>query len=144
MTFRGTFDHTLDAKNRLTVPARFRVALGAGVVLAKGVEPCVAIWTPAAYEAQTAAALLGRNPLSPEARQLSRYFSANAIDIELDKAGRVMLAAFLMEHANLEREVVVTGAGECLEVWNQSAWTAYNNDLSARIPDIAAGLDRAS
>lgn len=144
MTFRGTFDHTLDAKNRLTVPARFRTTFGEGVVLAKGVEPCVAIWTPAAYEAQTAAALAGRNPLSPEARQLSRYFSANAIDLELDKAGRVMLPAFLMEHADLDRDVVVTGAGECLEVWNQPAWTAYNADLSARIPDIAAGLDRAA
>jgi len=56
----------------------------------------------------------------------------------------VMLPAFLMEHADLDREVVVTGAGECLEVWNQAAWAAYNADLSARIPDIAAGLDRAA
>ena len=53
----GTFEYTLDAKNRLTVPSKFRAALSDGVVLAKAVEPCVAIWTPQAYEAQTAAAL---------------------------------------------------------------------------------------
>mgnify|MGYP000882274026 FL=1 len=142
MAFRGTYDHTLDAKNRLTVPSRFRAQLSDGIVLAKGVEPCVAIWTPAAYDAHTAAALDGRNPLSPEARELSRYFSANAIDTELDAAGRVMVPAFLMEHGGLSRDVVVTGAGDCAEVWARDAWSAYNEGLSARIPDIAAGLDR--
>ena len=101
MAFRGTFEYTLDAKNRLTVPAKFRAALADGVVLAKGVEPCVAIWTPAAYEAQTAAALAGRNPLSPQARELARFFAANAIDTELDSAGRVMVPAFLLEHVVL-------------------------------------------
>src|ERR1700716_2533419 len=64
LAFRGTFDYTLDAKNRLTVPAKFRAALSGGVVLSKGVERCVAIWTPSAYEQQTAAALQGSNPFS--------------------------------------------------------------------------------
>src|SRR5206468_2282342 len=82
-----TFEYTLDAKNRLTVPSKFRAVLADGVVLAKGVEPCVAVWTPAAYEAQTAAALAGRNPLSPQARELARFFAANAIDTELHSAG---------------------------------------------------------
>lgn len=141
MAFRGTFDYTLDAKHRLTVPAKFRAALSDGVVLAKGVEPCVAIWTPDAYEAQTAAALAGRNPLSPQARELSRFFAANAVDLDLDSAGRVMIPPFLLDHAGLGREVVVTGAGDCLEVWDRVRWREYNESLTGRISDIAASLD---
>jgi MraZ protein len=141
VAFRGTFDFTLDAKNRLTVPAKFRAALADGVVLAKGIERNVALWTPAAYEAQVAAALAGRNPASPQGRELRRFFSANAVDTELDSAGRVMVPAFLAEHAGLRREVVVAGAGECLEVWDRDAWRDYNAGLTERITDITASLD---
>ncbi len=142
MAFRGTFDHTLDAKNRLTIPSKFRAQLASGIVLAKGVERCVAIWTPEAYDVHTSTALAGRNPLSPEARDLARFFGANASDTELDAAGRVMLPAFLMEYAGLGRDVVVTGAGEYAEIWDRAAWAAYNEGLAARVIDIAAGLDR--
>lgn len=144
MAFRGTFDYTLDAKNRLTVPAKFRAALADGVVIAKGIERCVAIWTPAEYDAHTAAALHGLNPLSPQARELRRFFSANAFDTELDSAGRVMVPGFLIEHGGLRKDVVVTGAGDCLEVWDREAWAAYNDDLSARVPDISASLGQTA
>jgi MraZ protein len=145
MAFRGTFDHTLDAKNRLTVPAKFRGALADGAVLAKGVESCVALWTPDAYDAYVQASLQGLHPLSPQATQLKRYFSANAVDVELDAANRVMVPSFLAEHANLEKEVVVTGSGDCLELWDRAAWAAYNEQLSADVVDITtafgAGFD---
>ena len=97
MVFRGTFDYSLDAKNRLTVPARFRAALAEGVVLAKGLERCVALWTPSGYDAYTQASLAGFHPLSPEAQKLKRFFSANSLDTELDAAGRVMVPAFLLD-----------------------------------------------
>ena len=80
MAFRGTFDHTLDAKSRLTVPAKFRVSLAEGVVLAKGIERCVQVWTPKAYDAYVDAALEGMNPLSEPARKLNRFFAANSMD----------------------------------------------------------------
>ena len=140
MAFRGTFDYTLDAKNRLTVPARFRAELAGGVVLAKGLERCVAVWTPAAYDAYTAAALEGLHPLSKEAQKLRRFFSANSLDTELDAAGRVMLPAFLLEHAGLERDVVVTGSGEALEIWDRKSWAAYNDALAADVDDITASF----
>lgn len=144
VTFRGTFEYTLDAKNRLTVPAKFRAALSDGVVIAKGVERCAALWRPEDYDTHTAAALAGLNPLSPQARELNRFFSANAVDVELDAAGRVMLPPFIIEHASFERDVVVTGAGECLEIWNRSQWATYNEDLSVRVPEIAADLGKSA
>jgi MraZ protein len=144
VAFRGTFDFTLDAKNRLTVPAKFRAALSDGVVLAAGIEPCVAVWTPPAYEAQVEAALQGSNPFSARAREASRYFSANSIELELDAAGRVMIPAFLAEHAGLDRDVVVIGRGQCLEVWARDAWGDYNRELTGRMNDITESLGHPS
>ena len=140
MAFRGTFDHTLDAKNRLTVPARFRSQLSGGVVLAKGLERCVAVWTPAAYDAYTAAALQDFHPLSEEAQNLTRFFSANSLDTELDGAGRIMLPAFLLEHAKLGKDVVVTGAGDSLEIWDRATWATYNGQLATNVKKITSSL----
>jgi MraZ protein len=140
MAFRGTFDHTLDAKNRLTIPAKFRASLDEGVVLAKGIERCVQVWTPRAFDGYVSTALAGTNPLSEPARKLNRFFAANSLDTELDSAGRVMVPGFLLEHGGLQKEVVVTGAGDCLEVWDRAAWAAYNDALSVELPDIAAGF----
>ena len=139
-SFRGTFDYTLDAKNRLTVPARFRAVLAEGVVMAKSTEPCVQLWVPREYDAYTSRALSDLNPVSPDARKLRRFFSANSHDTELDSAGRVMFPSFLLEHAGLERDVVVTGAGDCLEVWDRAEWGDYNAALSAELPDITAAF----
>jgi MraZ protein len=143
MAFRGTFDYSLDAKNRLTVPAKFRASLSEGVVLAKGIEHCVQVWTPSGFEAYTGSALEGVHPLSDQARKLNRFFSANSFDTELDSAGRVMVPGFLLEHGELRKEVVVTGAGACLEVWDRAAWGAYNSSLSDELPEITAAIGHA-
>lgn len=140
MIFRGTFDYSLDAKNRLTVPARFRAALSEGVVLAKGLDPCVALWTPKGYDAYTQASLAGFHPLAPEAQKLKRFFAANSLDTDLDAAGRVMVPPFLLEHAGLSKEVVVTGSGDALEIWNRQTWATYNDALASDVSDITASL----
>ena len=146
MTFRGTFEHTLDAKHRLTIPAKFRGALSSGVVLAAshetelGAPRCVAIWTPEAYDQFTSSTLAGMNPSEPRARELRRFFFNASADTELDSAHRVMIPSFLMNYGGLDKEVVVTGSGECLEVWDRQRYTRNFEDVVARIPDIAASL----
>lgn len=140
MAFTGTFEHNLDAKNRLTIPAKFRASLSEGVVLSKGIERCVQVWTPKGYDSYVEAALLGLNPLSEQARKLNRFFAANSLDTELDSAGRVGIPSFLLEHGELPKDVVVTGAGDCLEVWGRVAWSDYNEALSNELPDIARGF----
>ena len=95
MAFHGTFEHTLDAKNRLTVPSRFRSALAGRVFLVKGQDPCLSLYPADTYEAMANAALAGATPMTPQHRELSRYFFANAQELELDSAGRVMLPATL-------------------------------------------------
>lgn len=140
MVFRGTFDYSLDAKNRLTVPARYRAALSDGVVLAMGFDPCVALWRPSDYDAYTQASLASFHPLAPEAQKLKRFFAANSLETELDAAGRIMVPAFLIDHAGLEKEVVVTGAGDALEIWGRSTWAQYNAALASDVTDITSRL----
>lgn len=141
MAFHGTFDHTLDAKNRLTVPSKFRSALAGKVFLVKGADRCLSVYPEETYTRITTAALQGLNPLSAQARELSRFFYSNAMEVELDGAGRIMLPARFMEHAGIaSRELVVAGAGECLELWDRATWETYDADLTQRAPDLTASL----
>jgi MraZ protein len=146
LTFRGTFEHALDAKHRLTVPAKFRAALATGVVLAASPETSanaprsIAIWTPDAYDEYTQATLADLSPISPKARELKRFFFNYSHDTELDSAHRVMIPPTLMRYADLDKEVVVTGSGECIEVWDRARYGGYSDDVLTRIPDIAASL----
>ncbi len=140
MAFEGTADYTLDAKNRLTVPARYRTALASGVVLAKGLDACVGVWTPDGYESFKTAALESFHPLSTERRKLGTYFSANSLPTELDAAGRVMVPSFLGEHATLDKEVTVIGAGDHLQVWDRAAWAAFNAALTDDVNEIVSAL----
>jgi MraZ protein len=110
------------------------------VVLSKAIERCVQVWTPDAFDAYVTSALQGVHPVSEQARKLNRFFAANSLDTELDSAGRVMVPAFLLEHAALEKDVVVTGAGDCLEIWDRGAWADYNAALSTELPDITAAF----
>ncbi len=143
MAFRGTFDHTLDAKSRLTVPARYRAALADGVVLAMPVDqqPCVGVWRPQDYERYTERALAELPPLSPRLAELERFFYGNSHDVELDAAGRIMVPSFLTEHAGLSREVVVVGAGDRLELWCKDRWDQHRPALLGGVAEITAGVN---
>jgi MraZ protein len=146
LIFRGTFEHALDAKHRLTVPAKFRAALVGGVVLAASPETTpdaprsLAIWPTEDYDAYTRQALANKNPASPNARDLKRFFFNWSHDAELDSANRVMIPPKLMAYAGLDKEVVVVGSGECLEVFDRSKYEGYSEDVLIRAPDIAASL----
>jgi MraZ protein len=146
LTFRGTFEHALDAKHRLTVPSKFRAALADGVVLAKAVQTnpsaprCIRVWTADAFDAYTEKALGDKDPFSVEANEMEQFLFSGSHDTELDSAYRVMLTPQLMAYAGLTKEVVITGAGKCLEVWDRAAYAAYSEDIASRIPDIAKSL----
>ena len=144
MAFRGQFDNSLDAKNRLNVPAKFRPAFSGGVVLAKALEPCVAIWAPTAFEQWTESFLGNLNPVSKERRSLARYFAGNSWDVELDSAGRVTLNAPLLAHAGISKEVVVIGNLDHIEVWDRARWMADQETLDSEIVGIAESLGHPS
>ena len=141
MAFSGTFDYTLDAKNRLTVPAKFRTSLTDAVVLAKGTEQCMTIWPKRDFEAFVTTTLAGLHPLDRKRDDLKRYFFANSFETELDSAGRVMVPPRLLQHAGLAKDVVVNGMDDRIEVWDREAWARYNAelDITALAADVAFG-----
>lgn len=144
MAFRGHFEHSLDAKHRLSIPSRYRNAFGSGLVLSKDSDACITVSTPEAHEAKVDGAVIGLNPLGPEYKRIQRYFQGNSFDLDLDSAGRVTLPAHLLAHAGVDREVVVAGVGGHLEVWSREGWQAEQEALDASIEEVTSCLGDAS
>ena len=144
MAFRGQFDYSLDAKNRLNIPPKFRSAFSDGLVLLKWLEPCVAIWTPQGFDAMTESYFAGQHPFSPERRKLTRFFTHNSFDAELDASGRVTLSPKLLEHAGIERSVVVAGNDDHLELWEPGRWRAEQESLSDEVIGLAESFGHPS
>ncbi|WP_194898038.1 division/cell wall cluster transcriptional repressor MraZ [Catenulispora pinisilvae] len=129
--FLGTYTPSLDDKGRLILPARFREELAAGLVVTKGQERCLAVWTAEGFAELTAQMRSASRPGSPEAaagrssRDYHRVFFASAYDCQPDTQGRIVIPAPLREYAGLTRECVVIGADTRLEVWDATAWSDY-------------------
>ena len=140
MAFRGHYEHSLDAKHRLSIPARFRAAYSSGLVLAKDSDACIAVWTPEVHEAALAEALAGMNRLSPQVKKLRRYHEANSFETELDSSGRVTLPPPLLLHAAVEKEVVVAGVGDHIEIWGRDRWQEEQRELDASIGEVTQSL----
>jgi MraZ protein len=144
VAFRGHFEYSLDAKNRLTIPAKFRASFSGGLVLAKWLDPCVAIFTPEGFDHFQDSFLPDMHPLSADRRKLTRFFSGGSYDVELDSAGRVTLNAELLKYAGISKDVAVIGSGDHLEVWDGPAYNADQTDLPDQVARIAESLGHPS
>jgi MraZ protein len=143
MAFRGTYQHTLDAKHRLTIPSRFRDDFEEGLVAVKGVDPCVELWRVSEYEAHVDSATSNYAAMSPELRHTLRLMQGSAFDTNPDKVGRVGLPAQLLEHGALDKEVVLVGTGRCIEVWDRARWAQVEPGLPAVVGEITAQASAA-
>jgi len=141
MAFRGFFDTTLDAKNRLTIPVKQRRPLeeGAVVALQQDAKRCIAIWCTEDFNAYVDGLIDGMHPLSPDRVKLERYFHAYSTEVELDSAGRVMLPGPLLEQAGIGREITLIGARSRLEVWDRDAWRLASDDMLNTVQEIGPG-----
>jgi MraZ protein len=137
LSFLGQYEHNLDAKDRLTVPSKFRAALSDGVILLAGLDPCVWIFPATSYEAFSAEILGGANPLAPDGRKMRRHFFGKADDETLDSAGRIHVPRNLVEHAGLEGPCVVLGMNDYIEVWNAERWPEFDADTQATVNEVA-------
>ena len=145
MAFRGHFDQTLDAKNRLNVPAKLRPAFADGLVLMKSHDaPCVAIFTPEGFDSFSDKFLPRLNPMSPKYQKLTRYLAGSSFDMELDSGGRVTLNGVLLAHAGIEKDVVLIGAHDRLELWSRERWEQQEQALPDQVAEIAQDLEHPS
>jgi MraZ protein len=136
----GAYDHTLDDKNRLTLPARFREAFQDGVVVTRGLDGCLYAYRRPDWDRLVESRRAAMDPLSPEGRRIQRFFFSGAAEADLDKQGRVMIPVQLLEHAKLGREVVVAGVHDRLEIWDRAAWRKELAEVEGSAEDVAERL----
>jgi MraZ protein len=122
--FIGEFNHSIDDKGRLAVPIKFRAALAQGVVITKGLDGCLFLYTKTEWD--KVAEKINAMPISQSnARAFSRLMLGGAMDMLPDKQGRVNLPKYLMSYAKIKSSVIVAGLVNRLEIWDSKAWQEY-------------------
>jgi len=137
--FIGEYHHTIDEKGRVTIPSRFREALGDRFVATRGLDNCVFV-----YPLQEWANLEGKLKSLPftkaDSRVFARFFFSGASECEVDRQGRTLLPPGLREYAHLEKEVVIIGVSNRVEIWSRAEWEAYSRKANLNFEEIAEKL----
>jgi MraZ protein len=136
----GEFEHTIDDKNRLTLPAKFREQLAEGVVVTRGMDGCLYAYPRTDWMDRFQSRVGGLDPLSREGRKLQRHFFSGAAEAEVDKQGRIMIPAPLLRYAGLQRDVVVAGVHDHLEIWDRETWRRELNEVEGSAEHVAERL----
>lgn len=134
--FIGEYSHNLDEKGRLAVPKKFRADLSQGAVVTRGLDSCLFLYTKAEWE--KLAEKLAQLPFSQaNTRAFARLMLAGAMDVEVDKQGRVMLPPYLRTFAGLSKSVIVAGLYNRLEIWDEEKWKSYTTATESESTSIA-------
>ena len=144
--FMGEYSHTIDTKGRLIIPSKFREELGETFVVTKGLDGCLFVFSDEEWKAFEIK--LKSLPLTNKnARQFARFFVAGATPCELDKQGRILLPATLREFAGLEKDVVLTGVLNRIEIWSKEKWNENNSlddvamdEIAEQMTDLGFGI----
>ena len=136
----GEFEHTLDDKNRLTLPARFRQSFSGGGVVTRGLDGCLHVYAREEWERLVESRLGSLDPLSGDDRKMQRYFFSGAAEFEPDKQGRIMVPSALIDHGKLGRDVVVAGVYDHLEIWSRAAWREHLREVEGSAEHVAERL----
>lgn len=137
--FIGEFRHNLDLKGRIAVPAKFRPKLSGGAIITRGLDHCLFVFANKEWEvlAQKLIAL----PLSQaNSRAFVRLMLAGAMDVEIDKQGRILIPDYLREYAGLQKETIIAGLYNRIEIWNSGAWKEYKQKTESQSDEIAEKL----
>lgn len=125
--FYGEYQHTLDVKGRIIIPSKFREGLGDSFIITKGFDNCLFIYSPNEWSVfEEKLKLLPSS--DKELRQFVRFFFSGASEIEVDKQGRALVPQNLRDFANLEKDVVIIGVSNRIEVWDLEKWNAYSSE----------------
>jgi MraZ protein len=135
----GEYHHTLDPKKRLSLPSKFRKELGERVVLTRGLDSCLFIFSENSW--RTIAEKLATLPLTAsDTRGFSRFLLSGAAETEVDGAGRILIPEYLKEFAGLKSSVILAGLGERIEVWDEKLWSEYRRQIEKNADQLAEKL----
>ncbi|MCK5466266.1 division/cell wall cluster transcriptional repressor MraZ [Candidatus Parcubacteria bacterium] len=137
--FIGEYNHNLDNKGRLAVPVKFRNDLKKGAVVTKGLDGCLFLYTMSEWK--ILAEKLSKLPISQSnTRAFARLMLAGAMDVQIDKQGRIVLPDYLRKYAMLKKKVIVNGLYNRLEIWDENGWEKYKEVTEKESGDIAEKL----
>ncbi|ACA39031.1 MraZ protein [Lysinibacillus fusiformis] len=135
----GEYQHSVDAKGRLIVPAKFREALGEAFVVTRGLDNCL-FGYPMNEWRKLEEKLKDLPMTKKDTRAFARFFFSGATEVEIDKQGRINIPATLMQHAHLVKECVVLGVSNRIEIWAKDAWEAYFSESEQSFNEIAENM----
>jgi len=137
--FIGQHNHTLDDKNRLSLPAKFRKAIGSQVIVTHGLENCLFVYTLSEWKKfSEKLSLLSMGQKG--ARDFSRFLLAGAEEVSVDSTGRILLPEFLRKFAGIKQKVIIAGLHNRLEIWDEKIWKTYQLSLEKRAETVAEKL----
>lgn len=137
--FIGEYNHNLDDKGRLAIPAKFRTILKKGAVVTKGLDNCLFLYSKEQFE--KIAVRFAALPISQaKARAFTRHMLAGAMDVEFDNQGRITLPEYLRKFSGLKKSIIVAGLYNHLEIWDESAWAQYKAEAERNSNSIAEEL----
>ena len=137
--FMGEYHHNLDDKNRLIIPSKFRDELGDEFIITRGIDACLFVYSKSSW--QKIVDKLETLPFTKkDARNFNRFFLSGATAVELDKQGRASISQTLTNYAALDKECVVIGVGDRLEIWAKENWDNFYNSAKDNMSDIAENL----
>ncbi len=135
----GEYTHTIDEKNRLSLPAKFRSEMGKKVVLTPGLDGCLFVFTIKEW-VNIEEKLNQSSFLQVDSRSFSRYMLGGAVEAEIDTIGRILVPDFLRDRANLKSKVVLIGVSSRVEIWNDKAWGEYKKVVEKQADSLAEKL----
>ncbi len=134
--FIGEYTHSVDQKGRIAVPAKFRAELNRGAVITRGLDNCLFIYTKKEWE--KLAEKMTAMPIGQKnSRAFARLMLAGAMDVELDVQGRVVIPEYLRQFATIQKQAVVAGLYNRIEIWDLAKWQAYKSATEKNSEDIA-------
>jgi MraZ protein len=137
--FIGEYNYSVDAKGRVAIPAKFRVSLSKGAVVTRGLDNCLFVYSRTEWTAL--AEKLSSLPISQaNTRAFSRLMLAGAMDVKIDKQGRIMLPDYLKQYAGVKKKAVIAGLYNRLEIWDEDKWQTYKTKTEKDSNDIAEQL----
>jgi MraZ protein len=135
----GQYNHTIDEKNRLSFPVKFRKEMGKTVVVTPGLDRCLFVFTVKEW-ANIAEKLAASSMLQSDTRSFNRYLLGGAVEVSVDQNGRILLPDFLKDRAGLENKVTVIGVHTRVELWDEATWKSYKKDVETNADTLAERL----
>jgi MraZ protein len=135
----GQYEHTIDNKKRLALPAKFRGELGDKVIITRGIDGCLALFTQQQWKIESDK-WGGLTISQAESRSFARMMLAGAMEVALDKLGRILIPDYLKQYASLKKNIVICGLSNRLEIWDSAKWETYKKKAEKGVDEIVSKL----